>query len=323
MTSHPSCQHQKVQVHDSWVLRKHEVRTVQHKYRGRTEQSEREKNVKNTVCVIMSDLPDEPVDVVVHKQIFQGIRRDDIHLIPCGELIKRFKLLELYDNSTLSRRRMKMGIATCLALPAEISILRKEKIISSSTNRCVLMDKNSAERYIEAILKSRGVSVASLQQNVTKEPLHTAPDHTTENMNTTGTDIEQADIVSEGNSLREDQSLAVEVISDSETVTHSSPIQKHPPGPHMVISEDDGSHTAINDMEVVPWISDVETSIKQASTKGSTRGRKGTPPLPENLMKEIEGLDTFYAAPFNHERKGKPLSSITLNKTKEQILCEL
>ena len=74
----------------------------------------------------MSDLLDEPIDVVVHKQIFHGIKRDNKHLIPCGELIKRFKLLELYDNSTLSHRRMKMGIVTCLALPTVISILRKK-----------------------------------------------------------------------------------------------------------------------------------------------------------------------------------------------------
>ena len=274
------------------------------------------------VCVIMSDLLDEPVDVVVHKQTFHGIKRDNNHLIPCGELIKRFKLLELYDNSTLSRRRMKMGIVTFLALPTEISILRKENIISSSTNRCVLMDKNSAEKYVEAILKTRGVSVDSLQQNVTEEPLHTAPRHTTGNMDTTGTDIEQADILSEGNSLQEDQSLAVEMNSDSETVTHSSTIQKHPPTPHIVIREDEGSHTAFND-EVVPGFSDEESPITQASSKGSTKGRKGTPPMPEELMKEIEGLEIFYAAPFNHERKGKALSSITLNKTKEQLLSEI
>ena len=157
-----------------------------------------------------------------------------------------------------------------------------------------------------------------MQQNVTKEPLHTAPDHTTENMDTTGTEI----LSRQTSYLRAIHSRKP-CSWNSETVTHSSPIQKHPPAPHIEISEDNRSHTAINDMEVVPWFSDVETSIKQASTKGSTRGRKGTPPLPEDLMKEIEGLDIFYAAPFNHERKGKPLSSITLNKTKEQILCEL
>ena len=48
---------------------------------GEAQSRVREKiNVKNTVCVIMSDLPDEPVNVVVHKHIFHCIRRDDIHL---------------------------------------------------------------------------------------------------------------------------------------------------------------------------------------------------------------------------------------------------
>ena len=51
-----------------------------------------------------------------------------------------------------------------------------------------------------------------------------------------------------------------------------------------MIREDEGSHTAFND-EVVPGFSDEESPITQASSKGSTKGRKRTPPMPEELCK--------------------------------------
>ena len=83
--------------------------------------------------------------------------------------------------------------------------------------------------------------------------------------------------------------------SDSETVTHSSTIQKHPPTPHIVIREDDGSHTTFND-EVVPGFSDEKSPISQASSKGSTRG----------AHERDRGTGNFISSSFQsrEERKG-------------------
>ena len=38
--------------------------------------------------------------------------------------------------------------------------------------------------------------------------------------------------------------------------------------------------------------------IKQVSSQDSTRGHKGTPPVHEELIKEIDELEIFYVAPF-------------------------
>ena len=62
--------------------------------------------------------------------------------------------------------------------------------------------------------------------------------------------------------------------------------------------------------------------IKQASSQGSTGGHKGAPPVHEELMKEIDGLELFYVAPFI--ARGKEGSDYyNVNKAKEHLLCEI
>ena len=169
------------------------------------------------------------------------------------------------------------------------------------------MDKNSAENTLKPFLTA---------WHKTEEPLHT-----TGNMDTTGTDIEQANILEIQGQFASGRPKPCSWIHSKALQLNSfwtqrlSHIRLPSKNIHLhhtlwsVISEDDGSHTAFNDEEVVPWFSDVCRISNYTSIY--------------KKQHEIDGMEIFYAAPFNHERKEKALSSITLNKTKELLLCEI
>ena len=86
-----------------------------------------------------------------------GVERGQKVLVPFGSIVSLFGLEKHFENTTLCRKRTRMGLPIYQTLYTEIQPLKDAGIISKATNRCVLMDRDSAQTFLQQLLKETGM----------------------------------------------------------------------------------------------------------------------------------------------------------------------
>ena len=87
-------------------------------------------------------------------------------LVPFGQISGVFQLSRIYDSSTISRKRRSLGLADYYATSTELVLLRKEKLIESNTNKCLMLERGDAEDYVISIVKGLRMTKDEFLNNI-------------------------------------------------------------------------------------------------------------------------------------------------------------
>lgn len=205
-------------------------------------------------------------------------------LVPFAQVIGAFQLPRIYDASTLSRKRRALGLADYYATSCELIILRREKLIGGTTNKCLMIERGDAEAYIMNIVKSLRMTKDEFLDNIRMK--------TTESTSLEGL----PDASGTESALLESGSD----VTETESMDQQSPL--------LTTSE-------------VPSTSE-DSPMKLVEMQKTKRGRKRLlldSWMSEELTEDIQKLKEFYERPFNHERRGAPLTPATVRKTVQHL----
>lgn len=242
----------------------------------------------------MAEIP-SLVTSEVHGIPVKAISRSSKMLVPFAQLIGAFQLARWYDASTLSRKRRSLGIADYYATSSELVLLRREKLIGGNTNKCLMVETGDAEAYIIGIVKGLRTTKEEFLDNVRLKM--------TESALPEGFSADVAD--TEATTLLESASDVTEMMESTEPSKYRQQ-----------------SRSSFTERPSTSEASPMKLVEMQKSKKGRKRFPRSDSWMSKELTGEMEKLKEFYQRPFNHERRGVPLTPVTINKTVQHIQGE-
>lgn len=234
----------------------------------------------------------------------KALSRNSKMLVPFAQLIGVFQLPRMYDASTLSRKRRSLGIADYYATSSELVLLRREKLIGGKTNKCLMVERGDAEAYIIGIVNGLRMTKEEFLDNIRLKTTTT----------TTMTESASPEVGFSDVAAAADDTEATLLESASDVVTDTT----------MESTEEQPSKCQQQSRSLFtegPSTSE-DSPMKLVLTQKSKRGRKkfhSDSCTSKRLTDEMKKLKEFYERPFNHERRGVPLSPATVKKTIQHI----
>ena len=222
----------------------------------------------------------------VHGIPVKAISRSSKLLVPFAQIIGVFQLPKIYDSSTISRKRRSLGLADYYATSNELVLLRKEKLLSSNTNKCLMVERGDAEVYIMSIVKGLRMTKDEFLNNIRpKSGESTSLESLSDVNDTEATSLESLPDVTNMEAIEHSEYQQCESFTESSSKCEDSPFK---------------------------------TVEMQKSKKGRKRLLSDSW-MSEELTDEMKKLKEFYERPFNHERRGAPLTTATIKKTLQHI----
>ena len=232
----------------------------------------------------------------MEKISVKALSRNSKMLVPFAHLIGVFQLPRMYDGSTLSRKRRSLGIADYYATMSELVLLRREKLIGGNTNKCLMVERGDAEAYIIGIVNGLRMTKEEFLDNIRLK--------TTTTTESASPDVGFSDVAAAENT----EATLLESASDVVTDTMMESTEKQPSSKCQ-----QQSRSSFTESPSTSEDSPMKSALTQKSKRGSKKFHWDSC-TSKRLTDEMKKLKEFYKHPFNHERRGVPLSPATVKK---------